>query len=252
MKNDRSVNVRGNYMVKSKNIFGPWSKPVQLTDNGNNPSHFVDTDGQHYMLFAAGIPTGNSTKIVKLNNECTKIVEGPFWMETEGKKAAPEGPHLLKKDGYYYLIMAASGGLFSGHHMLISRSKEIYGPYENSPNNPYLTQHDPNAVNFHQGHGKIFNIQNNEWWTMVISQRWLPGQIKGVKRGISPLGRETSLEKITWTEDGLPVANGGKGPLDANIGPNLPWTPVLNPSTDEFSGKQIPADFDFFRIETDD
>lgn len=34
LKKDRSYNVRGNYMVKSKNINGPWSKPVQLTDNG--------------------------------------------------------------------------------------------------------------------------------------------------------------------------------------------------------------------------
>ena len=247
LKKDRSVNVRGNYMMKSKTILGPWSKPVQLTDNGNDPSHFVDTDGQHYMLFAAGIPTGNGTKIVKLNNECTKIVEGPFWMETEGKKAAPEGPHLLKKDGYYYLVMAASGGLFSGHHMLVSRSKNIYGPYENSPNNPYLTQRDPNAVNFHQGHGKIFNTQNGEWWTMVISQRWLPGEIKGVKKGISQLGRETSLEKITWSDDGWPVANGGKGPLDANIRPYLPWTPVSNPSSDEFSEKQLAIQWVFRR-----
>jgi xylan 1,4-beta-xylosidase len=247
LKKDRSVNIRGNYLVKSKSISGPWSVPVQLTDNGNDPSHFIDSDGQHYMLYAAGIPNGNGTKIVKLNNECTRIEDGPFWMETEGKKAAPEGPHLLKKDGYYYLIMAASGGLFRGHHMLIARSKEIYGPYENSPNNPYLTQRDSNAVNFHQGHGKIFNTQNDEWWTLVISQRWVPGEIKGVKRGISQLGRETSLERITWSSDGWPVANGGKGPLDANIRPDLPWTPVFNPSGDEFSDKQLGIQWVFRR-----
>ena len=140
LSKDRSTNVRGNYMVKSKSIYGPWSKPVQITDFGSDPSHFVDDDGEHYMLFAAGIPTGNGTKIVKLNKECTKMVEEPRWMETEGKKSAPEGPHLLKKDGYYYFVMAASSGLFNGHHMLVARSKSVYGPYENSPNNPYLTQ----------------------------------------------------------------------------------------------------------------
>ena len=47
LKKDRSYNVRGNYMVKSKSIFGPWSKPVQITDNGNDPSHFVDVNGDH-------------------------------------------------------------------------------------------------------------------------------------------------------------------------------------------------------------
>ncbi len=247
LSKDRSTNVRGNYMVKSKSILGPWSKPVQITNFGSDPSLFVDEDGEHYMLFAAGIPTGNGTKIVKLNQECTKMVEEPHWLETEGKKAAPEGPHMLKKDGYYYFVMAASSGLFNGHHMLIARSKSVYGPFENSPNNPYLTQRDPNAVNFHQGHGKIINTHNGEWWTMVISQRRIPGEIRGKKTGISQLGRETSLERIAWGDDGWPIANGGKGPLDANIRPILPWTPVFNPTSDELIDKQLGIQWMFRR-----
>jgi len=239
LSKNRSTNVRSNYMTKSKSIYGPWSKPVQISNFGSDPSHFVDSDGEHYMLFAAGIPTGNGTKIVKLNKECTKMVEEPRWMETEGKKAAPEGPHLLKKEGYYYFIMAASGGLFQGHHMLIARSKSVYGPYENSPYNPYLTQKDTNAINFHHGHGKIFETQNGEWWTTVISQRWIQGNIKGKRRGISQLGRETSLYKISWSKDGWPVANDGKGPLDTNIRPNLPWTPQFNASSDEFNEPEL-------------
>lgn len=239
LSKDRSTNVRGNFMVQSKSISGPWSKPVQITDFGNDPSHFVDDDGQHYMLFAAGIPTGNGTKIVKLNSQCTQMAEEPRWIETEGKKSAPEGPHILKKDGYYYFVMAASSGLFQGHHMLIARSKSLYGPYENSPFNPYLTQKNSAAVNFHQGHGKIFNTQNGEWWTMVLSQRWFNGTVKGVTRGISQLGRETSLEKITWSADGWPIANDGKGPQDKNVRPNLPWTPIQNESSDEFNSKEL-------------
>ena len=247
LSKDRTTNIRGNYMVKSKNIMGPWSKPVQITNFGSDPSLFVDEDGENYMLFAVGIPTGNGTKIVKLNKECTKMVEEPRWLETEGKKAAPEGPHMLKKDGYYYFIMAASSGLFNGHHMLIARSKSVYGPFENSPNNPYLTQRDPKAVNFHQGHGKIINTQNGEWWTMVISQRQLQGMIRGRKSVVTQLGRETSLERIAWDQNGWPVANGGKGPLDANIRPVLPWTPVNNASSDEFSDKHLGIQWIFRR-----
>jgi len=239
LSKDRSTNVRGNSMVKSKSIHGPWSKPVQITTFGSDPSHFVDTDGEHYMLFAAGIPTGNGAKIVKLNKECTKMVEEPRWIETEGKKAAPEGPHMLYKDGYYYFIMAASNGLFNGHHMLIARSKSVYGPYENSPHNPYLTQKNPNAINFHQGHGRIFSTQNGEWWTTVISQRWIQGKVYGKQRGISQLGRETSLYKITWNNEGWPIVNDGKGPLDINIRPNLPWTPQFNASSDEFKTAKL-------------
>jgi xylan 1,4-beta-xylosidase len=248
LSKDRSTNVRGNYMVKSKNILGPWSKPVQLTDNGNDPSHFVDENGEHYMLYAAGIPQGNGTKIVKLSKDCTKIVEGPFWLKTEGKKAAPEGPHLLKKDGYYYLTMAASGGLFNGHHMLVARSKTIYGPYENSPNNPYLTQENPNAINFHQGHGKIFSTQNKQWYTMVISQRWLPGNLRGkpATKGISQLGRETSLIPLDW-RNGWPIEVESRQPLDIYNKPDLPAAPVLNESSDEFNSPDLGVQWQFRR-----
>jgi xylan 1,4-beta-xylosidase len=247
LSKDRTLNVRGNYMTKSKSIHGPWSKPVQITNHGNDPSHFVDDDGEHYMLFAAGIPVGNGTKIVKLNKECTHMVEEPRWLETEGKKSAPEGPHLFKKDGYYYLIMAASSGLFNGHHKLVARSKSVYGPYENSPYNPYLTQRDTNAINYHHGHGKIFEDANGDWWTMVLTQRWIKGNVKGRRTGISPLGRETSLERIRWTQDGWPIANFNNLPLDANIRPNLPWTPVENPTSDDFSSKTLGIQWVFRR-----
>lgn len=246
LKKDRSYNVRGNYMVKSKSITGTWSKPVQLTDYGNDPSHFVDTDGQHYMLFAAGIPQGNGTRIAKLNDDCTKIIDGPYWMETEGKKAAPEGPHLLKKDGYYYLTMAASGGLFNGHHMLLARSKNVYGPFENSPYNPYLTQKNPDAVNFHQGHGKVFSTQNDEWFTMVLSQRRLKGEIKGKPMGISPLGRETSLIRLAWDNNGWVIPQYGNPPMDEDAVPNLPNTPFKNPSSDDFHTPNLGIQW-FFR-----
>lgn len=248
LKKDRSYNVRGNYMVKSTSINGPWSNPVQLTDNGNDPSHFVDVNGDHYMLYAAGIPTGNGTKIVKLNKACDSIVDGPFWIETEGKKAAPEGPHLLFKNGYYYLTMAASGGLFNGHHMLVARAKNVYGPYVNSPYNPLLTQKKSNAINFHQGHGKIFETQHGEWFTMVISQRRLPGTLRGNPvNGISPLGRETSLIRLEWTPDGWPKDKLGRQPLDIDLKPNLPEVNLSNTYTDEFNGKSITIPWQFRR-----
>jgi xylan 1,4-beta-xylosidase len=253
LKKDRSYNVRGNYMVKSKSIFGPWSKPVQLTENGNDPSHFVDNNGDHYMLYAAGIPQGNGTKIVKLNPSCTKIVEGPYWIETEGKKAAPEGPHLIKKDDYYYLTMAASGGLFNGHHMLVARSKNIYGPYLNSPYNPSLTQKNIGAINFHQGHGKIFATQNKEWFTMVISQRWLPGSLKWNPkvRGISQLGRETSLIPLEWTADGWPKDKVSRQPLDIYEKPHLKEHLVFNKSSDEFNSPTVGLPWQFRRNPVD-
>ncbi len=67
------------------------------------------------------------------------------------------------------------------------------------------------------------------------------------RKGINQLGRETSLYKISWTKDGWPIANDGKGPLDTNVRPNLPWTPQVNPSSDEFSSSKLGIQWYFRR-----
>lgn len=51
---------------------------------------------------------------------------------------APEGPHLYRKDGWYYLL-AAEGGTGLGHSVIMARSKNLTGPYESNPANPVLT-----------------------------------------------------------------------------------------------------------------
>lgn len=234
LSKDRSVNVRGNYMTKSKSIYGPWSKPVQITDYGSDPSLFVDDNGDNYMLFAAGIPTGNGTSIVKLNKECTKVVEGPFWMETEGKKAAPEGPHLMKKDGYYYMLIAASSGAFNDHHGLMARSRNVYGPYELSPYNPFIAQYDNNAINHHQGHGKLFDTPAGDWYVTVITQR-KDDSIPSAH----PLGRETSLYPVKWGCDGWPRACNKKGLSDTQPFPKLPYCPLKTKQSDDFSSQKL-------------
>lgn len=243
LKKDRSVNVRGNYMTKSKSIHGPWSKPVQLTDYGSDPSHFVDSDGTHYMLFAAGIPQGNGTKIVKLNDACDQIVEGPFWMEIEGKKAAPEAPHLYRKDGYYYFMMAASAGAFNGHHQLLARSKSVYGPYESFPNNPLIAQYNTKSINHHQGHGKLIQAPDGEYYMTVISQRREPGiGVSGQPSPISQCGRETSLYPMEWTSDGWLRVKGvdiKKGLPDIYPMPNLKPTTLKDKHSDNFDNEVL-------------
>ncbi|MGL4851585.1 MAG: glycoside hydrolase family 43 protein [Phocaeicola sp.] len=241
LKKDRSVNVRGNYMTKSKSIYGPWSAPVQLTDYGNDPSHFVDDNGEHYMLFAAGIPTGNGTQIVKLNRDCTQIVEGPFWMTVGGKKAAPEAPHLLKKDDYYYFMMAASSGEFDGHHQLLARSKNIYGPYEMHPQSPFIAQYNQQAINKHQGHGKFFKTQHGDWYITVITQRRdeTDFETSYAKKGISQLGRETSLYPVRWEKDGWPYVMVNGQLADSFTYPDLPYSPLQRVQNDDFNDSKL-------------
>jgi xylan 1,4-beta-xylosidase len=239
LKKDRSVNVRGNYMVRSRGIHGPWSKPVQLTEEGNDPSHFVDEDGTHWMCYAGGIPKGSATKIVKLNADCTRVVEGPFWIDYGGEKRAPEGPHLFKRGGYYYHTMAASGGIYNGHHQLIARSTNVLGPYEFSPHNPFIAQLDRTSPLQHQGHAKLVETQRGEWWAVYLLQRRI--------NGFSPLGRETGLDRVDWQADGWPVLNGGHGPSLTNDLPQLPVTPQPVERRDDFRAPQLGVQWQFIR-----
>lgn len=203
---DRSVNVRGNYVVKSRNILGPWSQPVQLTAEGNDPSHFVDDDGAHYMVYAAGIPRGKGVKIVRLSDDCTRVVGSPGWLEFEPEKRAPEGPHLLRKDGYYYLTLAAGDGVYRGHHQVIARARHLLGPYEPSPHPPFIVERTPDAAFYHHGHAKLVQAADQSWWCVYLMRRRV--------EGFSQLGRETALDPVDWRPDGWPVLNRGAGPSD--------------------------------------
>lgn len=67
------------------------------------------------------------------------------WNGTGGM--APEGPHLYRKDGWYYLL-AAEGGTGLGHMVTMARSQGLMGPYESNPANPVLTA--ANTSNYFQ------------------------------------------------------------------------------------------------------
>ena len=240
---DRAVNVRGNYMVKARSILGPYSKPVRLTEEGNDPSHFVDDDGTHYMLYAAGVPRGRGTKIVRLSDDCTRVTGGPWWMEFDPEKRAPEGPHVFKRDGYYYLTMAAGDGVYRGHHQLIARSRALLGPYELGPNNPFIVERHPDADYYHHGHAKLVTTPVGEWWALYLMRRRIDGR--------SPLGRETALDRVDWTEDGWPVLNGGEGPTEDARRPAVAFPtrpqPAKGEEHDDFSQVTLGPLWQFVR-----
>ena len=55
-----------------------------------------------------------------------------------------EAPHLYRRNGFYYL-MAAEGGTGYGHGVTLARSRDIAGPYQPGPVNPFLTS-NPGTV----------------------------------------------------------------------------------------------------------
>ena len=205
--NDWEKPARKQMMVKSDRPEGPYSKPVYLEADAIDPSHFVDDDGTHYMI------TAKAATGYRLNDECTKVVEGPrvIWGGT-GERCA-EGPHILKRGGWYYAIVA-EGGTGYGHGINIARSRELFGEYEPCPYNPVMRQTDPAAFLQRCGHGKLVETQNGDWWCVYLCSRRNGGNY-------TTLGRETALDPVTWTDDGWFLINGGNGPSLEQTAPAL-------------------------------
>jgi len=73
--------------------------------------------------------------------------------------------------------------------------------------------------------------QNGEWYMVYLCGRQLEGKY-------SLLGRETALDKITWTADGWPMVNGLNGPSTLAKIPDLPEYKAKEEPT-EFGGKPL-------------
>lgn len=91
-----------------------------------------------------------------------------IWEGTGG--AFPEGPHLYKIGGYYYL-MISEGGTEYGHMLTISRSKDPYGPFESYEGNPILTLRSLNNPIQATGHADLVQHTDGSWWTVFLASR---------------------------------------------------------------------------------
>lgn len=146
----------------------------------------------------------------------------------------PEAPHLYKKDGWYYL-MIAEGGTEHFHAVTIARSREVMGDYEGYDGNPIMTHRHlgMGAPIANTGHADIVELKDGSWYMVMLASRPYGGYHKN-------MGRETFIAPMVW-ENGWPVVCPGTGKLDwAYPAPNLPEAPVEEiPETDDFDEKEL-------------
>ncbi len=218
--NDTGTIYRKQMVVSSDKAEGPYCEPAFIDEDGIDPSIFSDDDGRRYMLLNRG------ARIFEISKDGTKQLSKAELLWYGDNKRAPEGPHILKKDGWYYLFLA-EGGTGPGHRISVGRSKELFGNYESCPYNPIMRQMDPQAPIQRAGHGKPIQTQNGDWYMIYLCGRMIDGKY-------SMLGRETALDPITWTQDGWPIVNNLNGPSVLQKKPNLPEYKFSSSTHDEF------------------
>ena len=233
-----NVTNRGNFIVFSKNITGPWSEPAWIDVDGIDPSLYFE-DGKCYLT----VNPNNTIYLYEINPITGKLLsEGKaIWQGTGGRY--PEGPHIYKKDDWYYLLIS-EGGTEYGHNITIARSKHIDGPYESNPANPILTHVGMNAqLNPIQGtgHGDLIQAPDGSWWMVCLAFRPQSG-LHHV------LGRETFLAPVRWDENAWPVIN-GDGTIDLEMdAPTLPLQPFVPlPTMNDFNEDTPGYEWNYLR-----
>jgi beta-xylosidase len=222
----------GIYLIKAKNILGPWSEPI-LVEAGKgliDPCPLWDDDGKVYLVHAfAGSRAGIKSIIVvkKLNAGGTKV-EGDEVMVYDGHDTDPtiEGPKFYKRNSWYY-IFAPAGGVTTGWQLVL-RSKNIYGPYERK-------------IVMDQGKSTTNGPHQGAWVTTQTGEDWfLHFQDKGA------YGRVVHLQPMKWINDwpliGEDKDGDGKGEPVLNYKkPNVGKTfPIQTPQeSDEFNDDKL-------------
>lgn len=206
----------GNFVVTAKNPSGPWSDPIWLREiNGIDPSIFFDGD-KAYIVYNSNPPgnkplySGHRTiRVNAFDPKTFKVISGDSILVNGGvdlskKPVWIEGPHLYKRNGWYYL-MAAEGGTSVNHSEVILRSKSPWGPFVPYEHNPILTQRnlDPNRKNpiTSTGHADLVEGPDGQTYAVFLGVRPYQGDDYNT-------GRETFFAPVKWEND-WPIINPG-------------------------------------------
>ncbi|MFT3955009.1 MAG: glycoside hydrolase family 43 protein [Piscinibacter sp.] len=252
-----------NYLVTAPSIDGPWSEPVYLNSSGFDPSLFHDDDGRSWLLnmqwdHRPGHHPFCGILLQQYDRDARRLAGEVHRIFLGSSLAVTEGPHLYKRDGWYYLL-TAEGGTFYEHAVTIARSRSITGPYELSPIHPLLTAHGSSPAGLQRaGHASIVDTGRGEWYLAHLCGRpveWRQDAPSQAPAAYSldalhcPLGRETALQKLEWTAEGWPrLAHGDNHPRTAVSAPNLPPEPFpADAEIDHFDGAVLSPHWNTLR-----
>jgi beta-xylosidase len=242
---------RGNYIVTATDPKGPWSEPHWLSDvPGIDASLFFDDDGKAYIIGTGMIDSPESGKrergiyLCEFDIENMKTIGQPkaIWNSALRNAASPEAPHIYKRNGWYYLLIA-EGGTEHYHSVAVARSRDLFGWYEGNPANPVLT-HRHLGFNHpidNVGHADMVELEDGSWYAVLLGSRIIDGQHKN-------LGRETYIVPVAWERD-WPIFSPGSGKVEWTYPAplSLPWT-VFPPEIafDDFDSGTLALPWSFW------
>jgi len=256
-----------NYLITAPSIDGPWSEPIYMNSSGFDPSLFHDEDGRSWFLNQQWLHHAdrhpfNGILLQEYDHAQRRLI-GPVKNIFRGTAlGVVEGPHLYRREGWYYLL-TAEGGTTYQHAATLARSRQIDGPYELLPGNPLMTADgSPTDAPQRAGHASWVQTEQGEWYMAHLSGR--PVEWNGGSKPVAAgnyealhciLGRETSLQKLHWRPDGWPeLSAGGRFPANTVPAPTglalQPWP--TEPAMDDFDAAKLSPHWNTLRLPTND
>ena len=217
-----------NFIITAKDPRGPWSEVHYIKDApGIDSSLFFDDDGKAYYQGNRQTPGQPDLGVAELwiqeiNLETFELVgeKTVLWDGCMGQ--FPEGPHIYKRNGHYYL-MIAEGGTGHWHTVTMAVADHIRGPYIASPRNPILShKHLSKSYPIQNvGHADLVETQNHQWYMVCLGVRprgefQEPSKDQFMSEGgfYINLGRETFLVPVKWEDDISPIVSPESGRVE--------------------------------------
>ena len=208
----------GNFFVTADNPEGPWSNPIPIAGaEGIDPSLFFDDDGTAWYIGTRPAPEGPKYNgnweiwIQRIDLEQGNLLgeSKGIWRGALRNCVWPEGPHIYKINGIYYLIHA-EGGTGPDHAVCVARCETIDGEWVGKPANPILThRHLGRSAGIRNvGHADLV-CSDGKWWMCCLASR----PYGDPDHRVCNMGRETFLVPVKW-EDDWPVVSWETGLIE--------------------------------------
>lgn len=182
------------FLMKTTDPAKGWTLHARLP-HFHDSSLFFDDDDKCYVFSGGG-----GVRLVELNESMTDIKKGGVDKILNTRELMPEGllegSRVIKKDGYYYLIMISWPR--TGRQQLAYRSKNIEGPYEMK----VILKSEFGGFPY-VGQGTVVDGKDGEWYGVIFQDR-------------NGVGRVLTINPVRW-EDGWPIIGDENGKVPASM-----------------------------------
>ena len=192
-----------NFIITAEQVEGPWSDPHIIEGApGIDPDIIFDEDGKVWYV-GTHVPIDPNfngegeiwLQELELDDWSLKGERYYLWRGALYYGTWAEGPHIYKRNGFYYLLIA-EGGTSLDHAVMVSVSNNIKGPYVPNARNPILTsRHLSNDYWVNSvGHADLIELADGRWYMVALG-------IRSEIDTYSNMGRETHLIPVEWEKE---------------------------------------------------